>query len=356
MGREADVIAFGAALAAAPYRYDFYQTLRRLECLAEPRPRWGEARRPLDEPIRLGQEADLSFAPAPIASFGPGRKGMPPRLHVRLFGLLGPNGPLPLHLTERARERQLHAADQTLSRFLDLFNHRFLALLYRAWAQAQPHVNHDRPAEDRFRVFIGSFVGIAPASMRRRDSTPDLAKLFHAGALLRQTRNADGLKGILEHFFNVPVALQQFVGHWLELGARERTCLAEGQAVLGAGAVLGRRVWDRQHKFRIQLGPLTLDQYEAFLPGGALLPQMADWVRLYCGFELAWDVRLVLAEGQVPRLRLGSGSRLGWTSWLPGRRAERSDRDDLCLDAESFRKSRNPPSAVPRPLLELATL
>src|SRR3982751_966941 len=103
MGREADFIAFGAALAAAPYRFDFYQTLRRLECLAEPRPRWGEARRPVEEPIRLGQEPELSFAPAPIASFGPGRRGMPSRLHVRLFGLLGPNGPLPLHLTERAR-------------------------------------------------------------------------------------------------------------------------------------------------------------------------------------------------------------------------------------------------------------
>ena len=63
----------------------------------------------------------------------------------RLFGLLGPNGPLPLHLTEYARERLRHAGDPTLSRFLDIFHHRFLALFYRAWAQAQPHVNRDRP-------------------------------------------------------------------------------------------------------------------------------------------------------------------------------------------------------------------
>ena len=104
---------------------------------------------------------------------------------MRLFGLLGPNGPLPLHITEYARERMRHAGDQTLSRFLDIFHHRFVTLFYRAWAQAQPHVNHDRPAEDRFASYVGAFVGLLPAAFRERDALPDLAKFFHAGALIR---------------------------------------------------------------------------------------------------------------------------------------------------------------------------
>src|SRR5688572_11164869 len=105
MGRETDALIFFAELAAAPYQCDFYQTLRRLECLYAEKPRWGRALRPVDERIRLGQDPDLSFAPAPIASFDAGTDGSPPRLQVRLFGLLGPNGPLPLHITEYARER-----------------------------------------------------------------------------------------------------------------------------------------------------------------------------------------------------------------------------------------------------------
>ena len=72
---------------------------------------------------------------------------------MRLFGLFGPNGPLPIHLTEYARERLQHGGDATLCRFLDVFHHRFLALFYKAWAQAQPHVNRDRPAQDRFVVY-----------------------------------------------------------------------------------------------------------------------------------------------------------------------------------------------------------
>src|SRR5688572_11984092 len=238
VGRETDALMFLAALAESPHRYDFYQTLRRIECLHDSKPRWGQARRPIDEPVRLGQEPDLSFAPTPLASFEAGKGGQPPRLQVRLFGLLGPNGPLPIHITEYARDRLRQAGDPTLSRFLDLFHHRFLTLFYRAWAQAQPHVNRDRPNDDRFAAYVGAFLGMSSPAFGNRDTVPDLAKLFHVGALIRQTRNAEGLIAILHHFFRVPVRIHEFVGHWMSLSQRERTYLRRQGAVLGAGAVL----------------------------------------------------------------------------------------------------------------------
>jgi type VI secretion system protein ImpH len=332
MGRETDALSFFAELARAPYRHDFYQTMRKLECLFDHKPRWGHALRPVDEPVRLGQDPDLSFAPSPLASFD-ASDGAVPRLQVRLFGLFGPNGPLPMHLTEYARERLRHQGDATLCRFLDIFHHRFLALFYRAWAQAQPHINHDRPGDDRFTSYIGAFFGLSPATVRNRDTLPDLAKFFHVGALVRQVRNSEGLAHILEHFFKVPVQIEEFIGHWMTLSARERTSLARDGATLGAGAVLGGRVWDRQHKFRVRLGPLTLDQYESFLPGGARLRQLVDWVRLYLSGELDWDVRLVLKHDEVPPIVLGRDGQLGWTSWL-GRRRRPEEAADLCLDAE----------------------
>jgi len=334
LGRETDAVALFAALSEAPYRHDFYQTLRRLECVYDSKPRWGHARRPVDEPVRLGQDPDMSFAPAPLASFETGREGKPSRLQVRLFGLLGPNGPLPLHITEYVRER-LRGGDPTLSRFLDLFHHRFLALFYRAWAQAQPHVNRDRPKDDRFAVYLGAFIGMGPTPFRHRDAVPDLAKFFHVGTLIRHPRNAEGLESILRHFLRVPVRIEQFVGHWMSLGVRERTCLGREGAILASGAIAGGRVWDRQHKFRICLGPLTLAEYETFLPGGPRLQKLVDWVRLYLNFEFEWDVRLQLERYQVPPERLGEAGRLGWTAWL-GRRHVNSDADDLCLNAEAL--------------------
>ena len=240
VGRETDALAFLARLGDVPHEYDFYQTLRRLECYYANTPRWGEAQRPIDEPVRLGQDPELSFAPAPLARFGSEPGAVKPRLQVRLFGLFGPNGPLPTHLTEYARDRLRNSGDRTLSRFLDLFHHRFLALFYRAWAQAQPHVSRDRPEADRFGGYCGALVGLRPSASRNRDAVPDVAKLFHVGVLLRHVRNAEGLQSILQHFFRVPVRIEQFVAHWMVLGHGERTSLSREGATLGRGRRAGR--------------------------------------------------------------------------------------------------------------------
>jgi len=121
------------------------------------------------------------------------------------------------------------------------------------------------------------------------------------------------------------------------LAPGDRTRLGIGGGGLGTGAVAGGRVWDHQSKFRIHLGPLTLEQYEAFLPGPgrSLLRQLVDWVRFYLCFELDWDVRLHLKREQVPALKLGVQGRLGWTTWL-GTRTSASDAGDLHLDGETW--------------------
>ena len=336
MGREADAVArqLLAELSAEPYRHDFYHALRRIECAFSDKPRWGQSQKRAEEPVRLGQEPSLSFAPSSLASFTLGTDRRPPQLTQFIIGLLGPNGPLPLHLTEYARERQRHAGDRAFIQFLNLLQQRFIALFYRAWAQAKPHVNRDRPSDDRFAAFIGSFVGLGRPVFHDRDAVPDLAKLFHATSLVRQVRNADGLRSILQHYFQVPVSVVEFVGRWMALGAQERTRLSERSAVLGQGAVLGGNVWDRQHKFRLELGPLTLQQYHAFLPGGGQEAALVAWVRTFACFELDWDARLTLRRNEVPTLVLGRAGRLGWTTWLGYRQDE--DARDLCLDAEAF--------------------
>ena len=318
-----------ASIAARPWDWNYFQALRLIECRFPGLPRIGTAARPADEPVRLGQEPSLSFAPASLAGLTPGRAG-PPRLSVRFLGLFGPNGPLPLHLTEYARNRLLHAGDASLVRFTDLIHHRFLSLFYRAWAQAQPCVSLDRP-QDRFGIQLGSLCGLGLASLRGRDAMPDQAKLHHAGLLARQVRNAEGLAALLSGFLGLPVEVEQFVGHWMALRERDRTRL--GRCTLGQGATLGRQVWDRQHKFRLLVGPLSLIDYERLLPDGAGIAALVAAVRHYAGFEYVWDLRLLLRAAELPRLRLGGGQRLGCTCWL-GRRHPGRVADDLVLDLE----------------------
>lgn len=335
MRNSPDPLTYFRTLEDKPFSFDFFQALRRIECLHPRKPKLGTAMRPIDEPLRLAQEPSMAFAPSTLSACNPPAGNKMGRVEVRFFGLLGPNGPLPLHLTEYARARLINAGDPTFVRFLDMFNHRFLLLFYRAWAQAHPTVSLDRPREDRFTVYVGALEGLAGSKSRERDEIGDFAKLFFAGLLGRQVRNRDGLVALLVSYFRVPVQVEQFVGHWMPLPPRERTRLFPGEpsAQLGLGTVLGARVWDAQHKFRVWLGPLTLSQYESFLPGGRAIGQLVAWIRQYFCFEFEWDVRLVLARNEVPKVRLGKFGRLGWTTWL-GERPVATDAADLILDAE----------------------
>ena len=86
---------------------------------------------------------------------------------------------------------------------------------------------------------------------------------------------------------------------------------------------------------RIRFGPLSLADYESHLPGGKSFAQMLSWLRNYVGYELAWDVRLVLRREEVPRATIGSSVRLGWTTWLGERRRD-DDADDLVLVHETI--------------------
>lgn len=291
-------------VAAAPYRYDFYQTMRRIASAHPHLPPLGEALRPQDEPVRVGQPAEFDFAPAPLHQLRR-RADLPPLLLQRIFGLLGSNGPLPLHLSEHVRDRSLHHADPTLQRFLDTLTHRFALLFYRAWAEAQPAVSLDRSANKAYFNRLGSLVGIGLPSLQDRDALPDASKLFFAGRLSRQTRDADGLLAWLRIEFDVPVAIEQWCGHWMPLQRAERSRLGRrSSSQLGRSTVLGASVWDVQHKFRITMGPLTLDQYERFLPGGTGLARLQSLVRNWAGIEFDWDLKLILGRAEVPRFAL----------------------------------------------------
>lgn len=334
--RSAALAAFFEALHASPRTHDFFAVVRQMELLHPQWPRFGKAPRPSQEALRLGQDAELDFAPAAIESFEPGAAAAP-RLGVRFFGLLGPQGPMPLHLTEYTRERLRLRGDPTLARFLDIFHHRLLSLFYRAWAQAQPAVHCDRPDDDRFAAWLGASFGF-DAQAQPRSNIPPEARLFQAGLLGTRSRHPEGLTKLLSQYFGVPVRIEQHVAQWLTLAEEDRSQLGFARsrpertrtpaALLGKTATSGRKLRDRQYKFRIALGPLTLAQYRSFLPGSRAWKALREWVHRYTGLDMQWDVQLILARDEVPEPRTGRRVQLGLTSWL-GRTDRTRDRGDL---------------------------
>ena len=328
----AETVTLIQALEEKPYKFNFFQAMRLIEAQSPGMNRIGRSPRPGGEPVRLGQEPSLAFAPSMLAEFRSGGKGKADYLSGFFFGMFGPNGALPLHLTEHARDRERLYHDPTFRAFADIFHHRMLSMFYRAWAEARPAVQMDRPDEDAFAKFVGATFGIGLQSTRNRDALSDHAKLYMAGRLALQTRPAEGMQAMLEELFQVPMHVEQYVGEWMPLPAESYFLLGRSPETgsLGLTATLGGRVWGGQHKFQIQCGPLNGKDFRRFLPGEAALNKLCTTVRNYVGDELEWEFRLLLIGSEVPNAILGQAGRLGWTSWI-GEKPKEAVTDDVVL-------------------------
>jgi type VI secretion system protein ImpH len=332
-------------LGAEPRRLDLFQALRLVEAAHAQQPRLGSALRGAADPVRLSQAPELAFPTSSIADVVPSRGGAPDKLRLLALGLFGPMGPLPLHLTawamglrdRRSGDAQVGDAnervdDPAFADFCDMLQHRALALYYRAWAAARPHVQQDRPGQDRFSLYLGAICGLALPGLRDRDAVPDDVKRRFAALLGAQSASPSRLRRLLEYLLGVPVQIEELVGTWLDLPGRLWTRLSSGTRAprLGHDAIVGVRSFQRQYRFRIRLGPMPLATYEALLPGGALRSVLVDAVRTTVDESLDWDARLVLRREETPKLHLNGRARLGWTSWLPAARRP-ADPADLVL-------------------------
>lgn len=301
-------------LQAEPWRFGFLSLLRRIGANAALEP-IGTARRPQAEPFRLGQQPSLAFAPREVAS----AQEAAGRLKVRLFGLgmLGPNGPLPIHFTEMAKDREDSRRDTTTIDFFDIFHHRFLTLFYRTWAAGQATAGLDRKEDERFSFYIASLTGQDTVEIGRRP-LPAHARLAASAHLVRESRNPDGLRATIEHYFGVPVAIEENVFHWIEIDPADcgRMGRPGAAATMGRGAILGRVAPDRQHRFRIVIGPVDFDAYLRFTPQGEDLPRLVEWVRAFVGYELEWELELRIKPDSAPPAVMGGKQRMGWSGWL----------------------------------------
>lgn len=325
------------ALSEKAYTFDFYQAVRRLECARPDKPRVGCAALPDQDIVRFCQHITMAFAPCSVYHYKSADETHLQQLSIEFLGLLGPNGPLPLYMTEYVRNRLRNEADPTLAAFLDIFNHRVISLFYRAWAVNQKTVSFDRPDDDRFASYIASLFGIGQDSLLNRDEIEDNSKLYYSGHLASLTKHPGGLQGVLNEYFGIPIRIEEFVGQWIPLPS-ETLCFmgkSESTGQLGRTLIVGSKVWECQQKFRVRVGPMMLDQYTRLLPGSKSLKKMVTWIYNYTGYELGWEIQLILKADQVPQTSLGKAGKLGYTTWLKTKEFTK-DPDQLMIREESY--------------------
>ncbi|QEN85245.1 type VI secretion system baseplate subunit TssG [Labrys sp. KNU-23] len=311
--------------ADEPGGYDLLDFLRRLEHLAPTKPRIGESASSLEAVAKLGQQPHIDFADVNVSRIA-ASEGGPAEVESRFLGMLGPQGALPLHTSYEATH-WANMRDVAFARFLDIFNNRFQQLFFRAWANARPAVQADRPDENQFLTYLGAMIGIGTPAMRGRGRLHDFSKLTLAGLMAPAVKSASRIEGMLGWLFDAKVEVREFVGVWLPLEEREQAVLAAGSCALGVDSIIGRSAYSLKDKFRIRLEVADLDELETFLPDGLHFEPLADAVRFYLGEAFIYDVEFGLAESKTKPAQLGGFGRLGWTCWM-GRKGTAGAADD----------------------------
>jgi type VI secretion system protein ImpH len=311
-------------LREEPYRFEFFQAVRLLERLFPNRSPVGGFNPPGAEVVHFAANSSLAFPASEIQSLD-WPTDSAGKMTVNFMGLTGPEGALPLYYTsllaERARARDNSAVD-----FFDIFNHRTISLFYRAWEKYRFSVAYEREGLDPFSHHLMDLIGLGTPGLQNRLAVLDDSLLYYSGLLAQRPRSATALQELLADYFQVPVEVEQFAGGWYPLDRNTQTSLERGlgeSEQLGLGAVVGDEVWDQTARVRIRIGPLSLAQYQDFLPQGTAYRPLVALTDFFSNREFDFEVNLILDRSEVPPCELGAegenAPQLGWHSYIKTR-------------------------------------
>ena len=257
-------------LFAQPYRFQYFQAVRTIELWLRRRGMPEEGA--LANFLRFSNSTSLAFPASEIESLhaeprtvAPDSAELAAALHsselryVRLtptfMGLLGSSGALPAHYTERVAAQQIAERDDGPRAFLDTFSNRTLALFYEAWRKYRLELKYGG-RKDGFLPLLLSLAGMGHASLRERladagDGVLDESVAYFATAMRQRPASSVQIARVLSEYFGQAVRAEQFVGRWYDVPAAQQTALGLGNAALGAGAMAGTRVWQRDLRLRL---------------------------------------------------------------------------------------------------------
>ncbi|MDO8652947.1 MAG: type VI secretion system baseplate subunit TssG [Undibacterium sp.] len=243
------------------------------------------------------------------------------------MGFLGGNGTLPAHYTERIAEHVLFEKDDSPREFLDTFSNRAVALFYEAWRKYRLEFKYElgkQGQKDQFLPLLLSLAGLGHDSLQKRlnpdgDGLLDQSMGYYASASMQRPISAAHMQRLLSEYFLVDIKVEQFIGCWYGVPEQQQTMLGLTNATLGSESMVGARVWQRDLRMRLMIGPLSSAKFESFLPGGKSAKTLEQMLGIFSNLCLEFEVQLVLRKEDVQAASLISermGGRLGWNSFL----------------------------------------
>lgn len=243
------------------------------------------------------------------------------RVMVNFMGLYGAVSPLPAFYSERILQTK-NDADYT-QHFMDLFNHRIIALVFNCWEKYRYCQVYRAGSIDNFSSWMFAFTGLFQneenATLR---ADPDInwnRLLPFVGMLGMRCHSANMIESILKYYFDIDsIEIISNVKRFVEIESDQQNRLGNRCVSIDNNLVLGNIIEDRSGKFRIKISRLYYDQFSKYLPDGEYHITLKKIVNFLLRDQLDYDIELQLLKYEAPALHLSNKNfeKLGWTSWI----------------------------------------
>ncbi|MGK5059461.1 type VI secretion system baseplate subunit TssG [Janthinobacterium sp. LB2P49] len=320
-------------LLDAPQRFECFQALRLLLAwLAE---HGIDEQTALAKRIRFDNSVSLRFPASQVEALTTNGiddadallqallSGQSQHIHLTpaFMGLLGCQGSLPGHYSERIAAHQYSERENSPRAFLDMFSSRAVALFYQAWQKYR--IEQAGHSGD----FLSRLLALAACSPGQGQD--EAAAGLYSGLLQQRNISSIVMARILGDHFGVPCHIDEATGAMDALAPREQSALGADNAVLGKRALVGERCRRPDLAVRLRLGPLTAQQHASFLPRAPGSEALRQMLMLFGQPLVRYDIVLVLRANEVRGLALTTAPQggLGCNSFL-GNAATPPHRDD----------------------------
>ena len=291
---------------------NFYRFCQLIEKAHKTRPPLGSTQSPSEDVIRFRPHRGMGFPVTEIKGVDKDdryRQSPAPSIRTTFLGLYGVTSPLPTtYLDDIAQHRD---GTESLTDFLDIFNHRLTTQFYRIWRKYSYPATFEAGGSDNTSQYLYGLIGLGIPACANNVQAPLSRFLALLGTMRLPTRTTEGVMSLIQLLApNTRVTISPHDPRRIE--QKSITALScQSPINLKNKPVLGQYAIDVNSQILIQLYTQDIEEAHGWMPDGTIYQDLMALLHVYLGARINARLNLTLPRHLLPDATLTTKSRLG---------------------------------------------
>ncbi|QIC16670.1 type VI secretion system baseplate subunit TssG [Providencia vermicola] len=300
------------ALGARLPLVNFYRFCQLLEQYNQQHLPLGSTQDPKTDAIRFRPHRGMGFPVTEIKGLDIEdryRNSSVPSIRTTFLGLYGITSPLPTaYIDDIAQRRE---GTESLTDFLDIFNHRLITQFYRIWRKYSYPATFLAGGKDETSQYLYGLIGLGIPGTAQHIQAPLSRFLALLGTLRFPTRTAEGVISLVKLLApDTQVQVKPHDPRRIEQESLSKLSCQKPMTLINK-PVLGQYATDVNSQILIMLQTDNLNEARNWLPDGQLYQDLLALLHVYLGSRVNARLSLKLPRSLLPNAALSTQSHQG---------------------------------------------